>query len=589
MEVLDRGVVATVQQDGSIFVSWRVLGTDPEGVAFSVYRGQPGELATRLTAGPLTGPTYFIDPEAHRSQSATYEVRPVIDGVERPSDGEFTVRATASVGPYLTIPVDTPEGYHPNDASVGDLDGDGQYEIVVHMVGRGGDVMADGYRTEPIYDGYELDGTRLWRINLGMNIREGAHYTPFIVYDLDSDGTAELACKTADGTRDGEGVVIGDAAADWRSDSGVVLRGPEFLTVFDGRSGRALQTAPYLPPRHPTTPLGPTPQEYKAVWGDDYGNRGERYLSCVAYLDGVRPSLVMCRGYYTRTVLAAWDWREDRLESRWVFDTAGDTPGIAAYAGQGNHQVSVADVDSDGRDEIIYGSCAIDDDGTGLYSTGLGHGDALHVSDFDPDRPGLEVWQCHESGGNGATFRDARTGEIIFQDPAPKDMGRACGGDITAEYPGAELWGSTGCPLYSCRGREIGPSPPQMNFVVWWDGDLLRELLDGTTISKYGLGVILEAQGCAPNNGTKSTPCLQADIIGDWREEVLWRTADNRALRLYTTDMPTDHRLPTLMHDPQYRLAVAWQNSGYNQPPHPGFFLGEGMSPPRSRATSAAP
>jgi len=590
MERLDRGVVAVPQADGSVYVGWRLLATDPEGVAFNLYRGGPGQPSQRLNETPLAVTTDYLDRQADLSAPVVYRVRPVLAGTELPDEGAFALPAAPPRVPYLSIPVQTPDGYHPNDASVGDLDGDGRYEVVVHLVGKGGDVGADGPRTEPIFDAYRLDGTRLWRVNLGRNVREGPHYTPFVVYDLDGDGRAEMACRTADGTVDGQGAVLGDPQADWRNDRGVILRGPEFLTVFDGQTGRALATTAYIPPRHPTHPLAPSPQQIKEVWGDDYGNRSERYLACAAYLDGVRPSLVMCRGYYTRSVLAAWDWRDGRLTQRWVFDSADGTPGHAAYAGQGTHSLSVADVDADGRDEIVYGSCTLDDDGHGLYTTGLGHGDALHVTDLDPDRPGLEIWQCHESGGQGATLRDARTGEVLFQRRASRDMGRACAGDLLAESRGCEVWGAAGCPLLTCKGVEIGPAPRPINFVVWWDGDLLRELLDGTTITKYGGPVLLSAEGCAANNSTKATPCLQADILGDWREEVLWRTADNRSLRLYTTTLPARQRLPTLMHDPQYRLSIAWQNAGYNQPPHPGFYLGEGMaSPSRSGIIPVGP
>jgi rhamnogalacturonan endolyase len=276
----------------------------------------------------------------------------------------------------------------------------------------------------------------------------------------------------------------------------------------------------------------------------------------------------------------AWDWRNGQLTHRWTFNSRDGTAGNLAYEGQGNHNISVGDVDRDGKDEIIYGACAIDNDGKGLYSTGLGHGDAMHLGDMDPNRPGLEVWQCHESG-NGATFRDANSGAIIFQFMNPGDVGRACAGDLTAGYRGYEMW-AAGSPLYSCKGQNIGAAPSQIEFMIWWDDDLLREILDGISIIKYGGSTLLTASGCSSNNGTKSTPCLSADILGDWREEVIWRTADNSQLRIYTTTIPATNRIYTLMHDPQYRLSIAWQNVGYNQPPHPGFYLGDGMAePPR--------
>ena len=350
----------------------------------------------------------------------------------------------------------------------------------------------------------------------------------------------------------------------------------------------------YEPPRN-AEPDSPD----VSAWGDNYGNRADRFLAAVAYLDGERPSLVLCRGYYTRTVLTAWNWREGRLSKVWTFDSDDGTPGHAVYRGQGNHSLSIADVDGDGRDEIIYGAAAIDHDGRGLYSTGRGHGDALHVADMDPHRPGLEAFQPHETPSQyqfqALDYRDARTGESICGVEATGDIGRGVAFDIDPRYPGFEFWGSgsTGglynvrtCdpdPEKGPRARQISAAKPrQMNFGVWWDGDLLRELLDGTTISKWDWEAELTRTLLAPpevasNNGSKATPALSADILGDWREEVIWRTADDTELRIYTTTIPTAHRLPTLMHDRQYRLAIAWQNVGYNQPPHPSFAL---MEPP---------
>jgi rhamnogalacturonan endolyase len=261
----------------------------------------------------------------------------VIEGREQPASGSFTLPAGAPPRAYLSLPLQTPEGYSLNDASAGDLDGDGAYEIVLHQVGRGRDNSQAGVTTEPILQGYKLDGTLLWSIRLGRNIREGAHYTQFLVYDFDGDGRAEVACKTADGTVDGQGKILGDAAADHRNELGYVLAGPERLTVFDGRTGAALATADYVPPRGTV-----------ADWGDDYGNRVDRFLACVVHLDGKRPSLVFCRGYYTRTVLVAWDWRDGKLTRRWTFDSDDGTPGNRAYRGQGNHQLNVGDVDGAG-------------------------------------------------------------------------------------------------------------------------------------------------------------------------------------------------------------------------------------------------
>ncbi|WP_024632206.1 MULTISPECIES: rhamnogalacturonan lyase [unclassified Paenibacillus] len=571
MEFLDRGVVA-VKTGTGVFVSWRLLGTEGSNVSFNVYRD-----GTKVNASPITNSTNLQD--ASGTSSSKYTVRAVVGGTEQ------TASAAASVwgNNYLSVPLSVPAGgttpdgvaytYSANDASAGDLDGDGEYELIVKWdPSNSKDNSQSGYTGEVFIDAYKLNGTRLWRISLGKNIRAGAHYTQFMVYDLDGDGKAEVAMKTADGSKDGTGVVIGDASKDYRKSSGYVLSGPEFLTIFNGQTGKALSTVNYEPARGNVSD-----------WGDNYGNRVDRFLAAIAYLDGERPSLVMARGYYTRTVLVAYNWRDGQLTKQWTFDS--NTSGNSGYAGQGNHNLSVADVDGDGKDEIVYGAMAVDDNGKGLYTTGLHHGDAMHLSDLDPDRAGLEVFQVHETPSNaGVEFRDARTGQLIWGIPTTKDIGRGMAADIDPRYKGAEVWADGG--LYTAKGQKIGTTlPSSTNFGIWWDGDLLRELLDSNRIDKWDYANsktvnLLTASGVSSNNGTKSTPNLQADLFGDWREEVIWRTNDSSALRIYTTTAVTDKRIYTLMHDPVYRLGVAWQNVAYNQPPHTGFYLGDGMSTP---------
>lgn len=591
MESLGRGLVAVPQGDGKVFVSWRLLGADEGGVAFNLYRVAGDAAPVKLNKELIREATCFLDSAVDPGVKVSYFVQPVAGGREQKPSAPFVLPANAPLPPYLSIPLQLPPGYSANDASVGDLDGDGEYEIVLKSEQRPRDTASTGLTGQTILQGYKLGGGLLWTINLGRNIREGAHYTQFIVYDLDGDGIAEIACKTADGTVDGKGKGIGDVNADWRDTNsasrtfGRVLKGPEYFTIFDGRTGAALATTNYVPPRGDLGGWG-------GVGGnggnDNVGNRVDRFLACVAYLDGRRPSVVMCRGYYGRSVLAAWDWRDGRFTQRWIFDSKDkDNP----YSGQGGHQLSVADVDGDGRDEIIYHAMVVDNDGRGLYTTGLRHGDALHVGDLDPSRPGLEVFGIHENEEATVKFQtpgtavfDAKTGKVLWSDGPGVDVGRGLTADIDPRHLGEEMW-SGPAGLRTCKGERLGPAPRTANFAIWWDGDLLRELLDRNRIYKWDwekgeLTTIFTAEDCASNNGTKATPCLSADILGDWREEVIWRTSDNKELRIYTTTTPTKYRLPTLMSDTQYRLSVVWQNVGYNQPPHPGYYLGEGMKLP---------
>ncbi len=620
-EQLNRGVVAVKTTDGKVAVSWRTLKGDPKGQAYDVYRN-----GKKLNANPLkTGGTFFVDNQPLK-EDATYEVR----GGKK--NGSFTLKAKAPVG-FLPIAIQKPEGgkvpmmqqaqrsgnnerrsfrnwrdegfyeYTANDASVGDVDGDGQYEIFLKWEPTNArDNSHDGYTGPVLIDCYRLDGTHLWRINLGRNIRAGAHYTQFMVYDFDGDGRAEMMVRTADGTIDGEGTVIGDSAVDYRNSVGRILDGPEYLSVFDGLTGRVLDTKPYIPERGDVS-----------AWGDRNGNRSDRFLAAVGYLDGKRPSAIFCRGYYTRSVLCAWNWDGKKLTTNWVFDT--NAPGWHSYAGQGNHNLRVADVDGDGYDEITYGSMAIDHNGRGLYNTGMGHGDAIHLI-ADPKDNKLYIWDCHENRRDGSDLRDARTGKVVFQVKSKTDVGRCMAADIDPTNYGCEMWSADSHGIRNMKGKIIqnrptpnpsllregnnysqgnntvmelstplpqqggvgGESRISMNFGIWWDGDLLRELLDRSTVSKYDWRnrqiVDLQKFDGKFNNGTKSNPCLSADILGDWREEVLIRNSESTELRLYVTTIPTDYRIDCLMEDIPYRLSVATQNVAYNQPSELGYYIG---------------
>lgn len=625
-EELGRGVIAIRQSESETCLTWRYLSSDPLETAFNIYRN--GQQVATVPAGNAT---MWVDKEGG-DQATTYEVRPVVNGAEtHKTDGKFTLPANAQVG-YLNIPLQKPEDgktpsgqnytYSAGDASIGDVDGDGEYEIILKWdPSNAHDNAHDGYTGNVYFDCYRLNGEHLWRIDLGRNIRAGAHYTQFMVYDLDGDNRAEVVMKTGDGAVDGLGKVIGDANADWREmgdttgqyqrmqeyermlkereeqmkngqqprqpqrngqrngqqrnrfrsftpqNQGRILTGPEYLTVFSGLTGEALCTIDYVPERGDL-----------ANWGDTRANRSDRYLACVAYLDGVHPSVVMCRGYYTRTVLAAFDWDGKQLKQRWVFDS--NEEGNNDFAGQGNHNLRVGDVDGDGCDEIIYGAMAVDHNGKGLYTTRLGHGDAMHLTAFFPDSDKLQVWDCHENKRDGSTFRDAATGEILFQVKSGDDVGRCMAADIDPTSWGVEMWSLATGGIRNVKGELINSEPGRLpcNMAVWWDGDLSRELLDGNRISKYNwenkkCEELVSLEGVRIN-GSKSNPCLHADIAGDWREEVLLRTEDNSALRLYVSTIPTAYRFHTFLEDPVYRISIATQNVAYNQPTQQGFYFG---------------
>jgi rhamnogalacturonan endolyase len=594
-EWLDRGVIALPSEEG-IFISWRLLADEyDQDVKFNIYRN--GE---KLNDEPLFV-TNFVDAEGVSGDS--YTVETLVQGT--PTESNERVAASKD---YLSIPLQKPEGgttatggytYTSNDASVGDLDGDGEYEVVVLWSPSNAMMALEDVITGPtIFDAYKLDGTLMWRINMGPNLTSGPQYHQFVVGDMDGDGIAEFLIKSADGTTvygatngvyDSGKVIslIGDPEADWVNEGGHVVGGPEYISVFEGETGEVIDTIDFA------FPVEKVPGDGGISWGDNFYNRSDRFLAAMAYLDGVTPSAVYGRGYYARTGFAAYSLVDGELQELWTFDS--DEAGRGG--GLGNHNLAVGDVDNDGYDEIIAGSLTLDHDGTILYAMDgeMGrvqgsHGDALHVGAFDPAREGLNVFGVHEETTVASLeYHDGATGETLHAFYAYKDAGRGVAANITSS-PGYEFWGAggatveTGGGVYNVQGAVVEESFRNIglpvNFVTYWDGDLLHELLDGTTISKYNettgeVNVMRAFEGVVSNNGTKANPTLQADILGDWREEVIYRTPDDSELRLYSTTIPTPYRLYTLMHDPVYRMGIAWQNATYNQPPHIGFYLGE--------------
>ncbi len=597
VENLNRGLIA-VRVGQGYYLSWRLLANEPYATGFNVYRG-----TTKLNASPVVGATVYTDADA--AQNSVYTVKAIAaNGVEleasasaiviNNTDGPNSNNQSGESAGYINIQLQRPptgaQGgtYSPGDGSVGDLNGDGVYEIVIKWdPDNAKDNSQPGITDNALIDAYTLTGTRLWRVDLGQNIRAGAHYTQFLVYDFDGDGKAEMMVKTAPGTKDGAGAYIqmGPAAGAnhttaYRNSDGYVLSGPEYITVFDGATGKESATIDYWPTRGTV-----------GNWGDNYGNRVDRFNAAVAYLDGERPSAVFQRGYYTRMTFLALDWRNGRLTERWRFDSG--TSGNASYAGQGNHQLSVADVDNSGKHSIITGAAVIGPDGKGKHTTGWGHGDALHVAHMIKGMPTPQIFMPHEdkSTGHGVLLRQAGDGKQIFNVPkADTDVGRANAAELDPAVPGFKFWAAGGMGLYDVSGNVVGSLPNNgnntavCNHIVWWNGDLSRELLDGNQITKWSVknnqgSRLLTAYGAGSVNGTKSNPVLQADIFGDWREEVIL-AAGTDAVRVYTTTSTTTHRLVTMMHDPVYRVAVAWQNSSYNQPPHPGYYIASDMNFP---------
>lgn len=588
-EKLSKGLVG-IPTDKGMYFSWRMTLDDAPDLQFDIYRSTNGGAAIKLNKEPISKTADFLDDDTDFKATNHWILK-----ADNREVATWTHSAEEELHPYLSIPIRKPEDgeisgehffYTANDCSVGDLDGDGEYEIILKWSPSNSKRPPQrGFTGNTYLDAYKMDGTLLWRIDLGPNIRSGAATTNFLVFDFDGDGCAEICCKTGDGTVDGTGHAIGDNQADWRTWNkesptyGKIVNGPEYLTVFEGKTGKELDTKEYIPTRYPIDGWG-------GIGGncgnDNTGGRSDRFTAGVAFLDGKTPSPVMVRGWYGRTVVCAWTFTNSTLKSIWTFDSA--TPGLEGYSGMGNHSVTIADFDGDSYDEICVGAMTVDHDGKGLFTTGLRHGDALHAGRLIPSRPGMQVFGVHENEGDNEIVKrtpavamfDGATGEIIWQDGLGEDAGRGIAADIDPRFEGAECWCNIGGLRRGDTGEFISNKKPNScNFTIYWDADPLTELLDHVSISKWNwqteeTELLLKAEGVVSNNGTKGNSCLSGDILGDWREEVIWASEDQTELRIYTT-IPAIDRRATLMNDRQYRLAIAWQNVAYNQPPHTSF------------------
>ena len=601
METLNRGLIAMKVGSG-VYTSWRIPGDEWYDVTYNLYRDGS------LIAGGLEVSNYS---DAAGTASSTYQVAAVVDGKEQTRCDAVSVISSldGNSHPYIEVPVvagkddhgnDMMTNYSVNDISVADLDGDGEYEYIVKRFNGDFRKSVTAYTR---FEAYKLDGTLMWYIDLGPNMINFNHVeSDCMAFDFDEDGKAEVVIRATDGTTfpkaGGGRYTMGDATVNYRTEAATQsttyqTQGEEWLVLCDGETGQVLDSEIFDAVENNVAKGNGLARVSAAFWWNGnskaYGHRANKFYWGAPYLDGRHPSIYIGRGCYTNLHMCTWDVVGKKLVRRWTFAT-DDTSD--PWYGQGYHNFAIVDVDEDGRDEIVHGNCVVDEFGRRLSSTGLGHGDAQHYSDFDPFRKGQEGFRCLEDNP-GAVFVDATTNEMLIHWVRGNDNGRCLAGKFTNQWPGAQLWTTDGhfwsATLSRGADQTVSSQAPgvTMNARIFWDGDMYEESFDYNTRDAAGNGIemavrkygnsnpIWVSEGCMTNNNTKGNPCIQADLFGDWREELVLRKADESGFRIYSTTMPTAFRNYSLMYDMAYRQGVYWQMSGYNQPPHVSYYLGE--------------
>lgn len=631
-------------------VSWRLLQSDPSNVAFDIYKSVDGGQEVKLNVDALFNSTCFLDENIDVTKSNHYRVT-LSGNTETICECDFTPEMAQTYYRKITLnanpsTIELPEnGYYvADDIQVGELDGDGEMEIVIKREPYDGANQGGWHNGTTLLEAYKLDGTFLWRIDLGVNIRSGSHYTSYILYDFDGDGLCEIAFRSAEGTQFADGKMITGEdgkvhdyrirdlnGAGWASGAklpttcGLIFEGPEYISICRGYDGREIARTDNIP-RGGEGSKVERAEYWMDYWGDDYGNRMDRFFIGAAYLDGIpdpstgartsNPSLIVTRGVYKNWQVWAFDLKGSELENRWKFDTKDHDEKWLAMC---SHAFRVADLDNDGKDEILYGQAAIDDNGNELWCTGNGHGDCLHVGKFIKDRDGLQIVASFEEEdtytgqgyGYGCQVIDARDGSLIAAHGAGKngDVGRCLVADIDPDSPNMEYWSSMeeekeegdetetegeSLGVFNCAGPTDVPltkdvpegigKGKMINGAIWWTGQLTRELFDRALVLSYKANPITSKNrivnfntGYGSNQGNHSTkfnPCYYGDFLGDWREEVIMGSSDHSAIYIFSTNYPTEHRFPHLMTDHTYDMSQAMQNIGYNQPTHLGYYIG---------------